>query len=374
MYKPEILIIDDSVEIGEALSVILENLDYSTRYFSNPIEAISYFESEMNSVVFLDINLPGKSGLELLPMFKKISPKTQIIMITGERDINSIISSLSNKASDFLLKPFSIESVESSLNRAIEYYNLMKERENYQEALERDIKFGSRIQRQIIFPPRQDPNLIIDYYPVSFLSGHFYNIIDINETQKMIVYGNVEGSGVGSGFIGLYATTLAKDIIQQNESPAKILSHINKEIYFKLNIHTLTMLCLLIDSQRKVISYSLGGLPEPILFSKKDKTVNYLSSESLIILGVTPESNFENQEILFDKEDILFIFNNAFFNSRNPDLRESFENLKISLLDTMKKEGRNTFKDCHDQIKKYLQNPRNKTAITRDLSFILYEL
>jgi GTPase SAR1 family protein len=134
------------------------------------------------------------------------------------------------------------------------------------------------------------------------------------------------------------------------------------------------MLCLLIDSQRKVISYSLGGLPEPILFSKKDKTVNYLSSESLIILGVTPESNFENQEILFDKEDILFIFNNAFFNSRNPDLRESFENLKISLLDTMKKEGRNTFKDCHDQIKKYLQNPRNKTAITRDLSFILYEL
>lgn len=186
MYKPEVLIIDDSVEIGEALSVILENLGFSTRYFSSPIEGISYFESELNPIVFLDINLPGKSGLELLPMFKKISPKTQIIMVTGERDVNNIISSLSNNATDFLLKPFSIESVETSLNKAIEYYDLMKERENYQETLERDIKFGSRIQRQIIFPPRHDSNLIIDYYPVSFLSGHFYNVVDIDEKQKVI--------------------------------------------------------------------------------------------------------------------------------------------------------------------------------------------
>ncbi|MCB1178449.1 MAG: response regulator [Leptospiraceae bacterium] len=374
MLKPEILIIDDSQEIGEALSIILESLGYSTRYFSYPIEAVSYFESELNPVIFLDINLPGKSGLELLPMLKKINPKTQIIMITGERDINSLISSISNRASDFLLKPFNIDAVEIALNRVMEYYELLKERENYQEALERDIKFGSRIQRQIIYPSKQEKGLFIDFHPISYLSGHFHNIVEIDKNKKSVIYGNVEGSGVASGFIGLYSISVAKDVIKNSDDPTDILTSLNKELYFKLNIHTLTMLGILIDYEKEEISYSIGGLPEPILFSSLEETPVIFSLDTVIILGVVPDATFKKTVVPFKKGDILFIFNNAFFNSRKPELKENFEDLKTTLANIFKSSSNEKFKEMSEVIRKFLEVSKNKNLISRDLSFILYEL
>ncbi len=59
-------------------------------------------------------------------------------MITGEHDIQTVVSSLYHRASDFILKPFLLKSIEAALSRGLEYYNVLKERESRDEAINRD--------------------------------------------------------------------------------------------------------------------------------------------------------------------------------------------------------------------------------------------
>lgn len=55
-------------------------------------------------VLLLDINLPGKSGTESLPMFKRAAPATQIVMMTGLDDDDSIFNAILAGADGYLLK------------------------------------------------------------------------------------------------------------------------------------------------------------------------------------------------------------------------------------------------------------------------------
>jgi phosphoserine phosphatase RsbU/P len=372
--KPEILLIDDSEEIGETLSFLLKNLGYSARYFSNPLEAISYFESELNPIVLLDINLPGKNGLELLPLFKKINPKTQVIMITGERDINAVMYCLANRASDFILKPFSLDTVEKTLERVLEYYNLLKERENYQEALERDVRFTSRIQRQIIFPSKLEKDLYIDYFPVNSVSGNFYHIIKIGDQKEMILFGNVEGVGVASGFVALYAVSLVKDIIKTNQSPAEVLKFVNNELYFKLNVHTLALACIVLDQKKHKIHYSLGGTPDPILFTDLSLEIQYLKAEETSILGIVPNAEFKNYELVYKPNDILFICNEGFFNSSNADYYNEYLKFMSKMFDTFQNTNDTRFDDMKTNLEEFLKIVRKNIIGRKDRAFLFLRL
>ncbi len=369
IYKPEILIVDDSEQIGESLGAIVKNLGYPFRFFTEPLDAISYFQIEQNPIVFLDIHLPGKSGLELLPLFKKINPKTQVIMITGERDINSVMFCLSNRASDFILKPFSIDTIEKTIERVLENYNILKDRENYQEALERDIRFTSRIQRQIIFPSRLDNEYYIDFFPINSVSGNFYHIISINPNKTLIIFGNVEGVGVTSGFIALFTIMIVKDIIKEDITPEQILFHVNNELYYKLNVHTLTMACYLIDKREKNITYSIGGTPDPILFSSNHSTPIYLKASKVNILGIMPNTQFENSFFNYTKDDILFIYNEGFFNSTKVELSTRFQTL-VSEIQT-EVQNSQTLDFLVNKLENFIEFIQSKYLQQKDIALIL---
>lgn len=83
-----VLIVDDNLNFVKRLVGILE--DVSTirgiNIASNFEEARSLFFAEEHQVVLLDINLPGKNGIELLKLFRKHSPGIEIIMITNHAD------------------------------------------------------------------------------------------------------------------------------------------------------------------------------------------------------------------------------------------------------------------------------------------------
>lgn len=371
-FKPEILIIDDSEQIGESLGTIIKHLGYPFRFFTDPLAAFSYFEVEQNPIVFLDIHLPGKDGMELLPLFKKISPKTQVVMITGERDINSVMYCLANRASDFILKPFSLETIEKTIERVLDYYNILKDRENYQETLERDVRFTSRIQRQIIFPSKLDEEHYIDFFPVSSVSGNFYHILNIDSSRKLIIFGNVEGVGVTSGFIALYVITLVKDVVKENSHPDQILFHVNNELYYKLNVHTLTMSCFLINKIEKSITFSLGGTPEPILFSKTNLEPLYLKSYKVNILGIMPNASFESYKVDYKNGDILFIYNEGFFNSSKLELHERFQTLIAELYSLSKKEI--SLDPLVERLNQFVDTIRAKYLQQKDISLILHLL
>lgn len=362
--KIEILIIDDSLEIGAALQMIIENLGFASKYFDSSEKAIPYFRNELNPVIFLDIFLPNDNGLELLPTLKTINPFTQVIMMSGEGDIQSVVSSLKNKASDFLLKPFSVDSVKVAIERGIEYYNLLKNNFNYQETLERDMKFISSIQKQVISPKINSELMYADFHAYSFVSGCFYYTQEI-ENNTIIIFGEIEGTGVTSGFIGLLTISILKDILAKEKSPDRILSKLNDELYFKINIHTLTAVCLLLDKTNNIIRYSNGGGTNPVVIEKTQ--IDYLNSEVSNIIGVMPGTEFILKEKKVEENSILLLYNTGFLQAES-NSKQEFENFILGFQNLHNSDK--PFNDFKTYMDSYIAT-NIKTNAEKNLSFLL---
>lgn len=367
--KIEILIIDDSHEIGEALQLIIENLGFESKYFDSSEKAIPYFQSELNPVIFLDIYLPNDNGLDILPTVKKINPFTQVVMMSGEGDIESVVSSLKNKASDFLLKPFSVDSVKVAVERSIEYHRLLKDNFNYQENLERDMKFIASIQKQVISPKKNSETIYADFHAYSFVSGSFYYTEEVGD-NSIIVFGKIEGNGVSSSFIGLLTINLLKDIFKKETLPDRVLSKLNDELYFKINIHTLTACCIFINRSSNQVLFSNGGNTNPILISRDSQKLNYLQSEVSNIIGIMPGTEFKTSTRDYLPGSLLFLYNSGFLPSENNSIKD-FESIVQNILNTYKES------DNFEEVKKIIDSHIKlslSTNVQKNLSFYLQKI
>ncbi len=87
-----VLLVDDQAAIRRLISEVLEE-DFNIMSASNGEDAVGVAEKFKPDVILLDIGLPGISGIDLIPIFKEISPKSKILMLTG-----SISNSTMNQA------------------------------------------------------------------------------------------------------------------------------------------------------------------------------------------------------------------------------------------------------------------------------------
>jgi len=91
-----------------------------TRQFSNAEAALDALrEGEIPTVVLLDVELPGQSGLEAIKTIKAISPTTQIVMLTVFHDDNKVFTAICSGASGYLLKTASSAKIIESIREAV---------------------------------------------------------------------------------------------------------------------------------------------------------------------------------------------------------------------------------------------------------------
>jgi len=81
-------------------------------------------QSEPADVVLVDLKMPGIDGIETLRQIKKTAPNTLFIVMTGYPTIDSSIEALRCGAYDYVVKPFKLNDLKSSIERALEEYKL----------------------------------------------------------------------------------------------------------------------------------------------------------------------------------------------------------------------------------------------------------
>lgn len=84
-------------------------------------------EADTYDVVLTDISMPGLSGLELLGHIRQKFSDTPVIIISGIGDQEHAQGLIRIGAFDFILKPFSLEVVEKSVRRAVDYRRRLRE-------------------------------------------------------------------------------------------------------------------------------------------------------------------------------------------------------------------------------------------------------
>ena len=115
----EILIVDDDEIIRETLFELL-SASYNCATAETAEQALHKLANVPFDVVLTDISMPGLSGSELLRRVRQLYPQTPVIMISGMTDQDHAESLLKLGAFDYLLKPFRLEVVENSVERAIQ--------------------------------------------------------------------------------------------------------------------------------------------------------------------------------------------------------------------------------------------------------------
>ena len=117
---PRVLLVDDDETIRDTLYELLSEF-YVCQTAETAEKAFARLEADEYDVVLTDISMPGLSGLELLGHVRQKFPDTPVIIVSGIGDQEHAQGLIRLGAFDFLLKPFSLDDVEKSVRRAVEY-------------------------------------------------------------------------------------------------------------------------------------------------------------------------------------------------------------------------------------------------------------
>ncbi|MFP3870777.1 MAG: sigma-54-dependent transcriptional regulator [Syntrophobacteria bacterium] len=132
MISYSIYIVDDDEELREVFQLALER-QYHVETFGTAGAAIEAVKKSPPDLILLDIGLPDIDGIEALQRIKSLFPGILIIMVTAASDINTAISAMKLGASDYVVKPIDIHTLEGSIRHALEKIQLRKEVQFLQE-------------------------------------------------------------------------------------------------------------------------------------------------------------------------------------------------------------------------------------------------
>ena len=117
MYK--ILIVDDEKSVRYSFSKILKIGNYELFEAENYDAAMEVFHSAQPDLAIVDIEMPGKTGLELLKTFKKISPQTPVIIVTAFGSGDRVIRAMKYGAFEYIEKPFDVPNLIKLVEEAL---------------------------------------------------------------------------------------------------------------------------------------------------------------------------------------------------------------------------------------------------------------
>lgn len=116
-----ILVIDDTEEITEIISIALQHEGYHVTSFHTGEDALRYLHDEQRpDVILLDILLPDIDGIDLLYQIKQIDETIPVIMITAFAEVKSAVKAMKAGASDYVSKPFKLEELKSVIRQNLQ--------------------------------------------------------------------------------------------------------------------------------------------------------------------------------------------------------------------------------------------------------------
>ena len=124
----KVLLVDDEVDFVEMMSQRLEIRDMDVETALSGDEALKYIERKQIDVMLLDVQMPGRDGLETLKETKKRKPLVRVLMLTGHATVEIAIQGMKLGADDFLIKPTDTEELIKKIGAAYEQKKIQEDR------------------------------------------------------------------------------------------------------------------------------------------------------------------------------------------------------------------------------------------------------
>ncbi|EJL00377.1 sigma-54-dependent transcriptional regulator [Pseudomonas chlororaphis] len=140
-----VMLVDDEASIRTAVEQWLSLSGFEVQLFSRAEDCLARLPRDFPGVILSDVRMPGISGLELLKEVQQRDADLPVILLTGHGDVPMAVEAMRDGAYDFLEKPFSPETLLSSLRRALDKRGLVLENRRLHEQADTREKIDSTL-------------------------------------------------------------------------------------------------------------------------------------------------------------------------------------------------------------------------------------
>jgi two-component system, LuxR family, response regulator FixJ len=144
-----VFLIEDHNELRDDLTHILQFVGYVVHAFPDPVSFLDYDKQLAPAVVVSDMRMPHMTGVELQERLKELGRTIPMVIISGESTDQQIVAAMKNGAIDFLLKPFTRESLLTAIAKGIEIDSVTIQNVIRVSAFNEKLKILSPRERQV---------------------------------------------------------------------------------------------------------------------------------------------------------------------------------------------------------------------------------
>jgi putative two-component system response regulator len=177
-HQEKILVVDDEAKIRKLLCRKLSIEGYQCEEADSADQALEKLGGNPADLVILDIKMPGKSGLQLLPEIKAGYYNTSVIMATAVIETDTAIKCMKEGADYYVCKPFDLDEVTASVGRTLGKRRLQLEIEEYRQQLEKKVDQQANEIRKL-FLGAIDAQVFALEAKDKYTAGHSRRVTDI---------------------------------------------------------------------------------------------------------------------------------------------------------------------------------------------------
>src|SRR5271168_353606 len=133
--KANILIVEDEARMRRLLELSLGEEGYNTISADSAEAGLKLAERESVDLVLTDLKLPGMTGLQLLEGMRRVRADMPVVVMTAYGTVESAVEAMKAGASDYVLKPFSLDEIKMVVKRELDVRRLREENRDLREAL-----------------------------------------------------------------------------------------------------------------------------------------------------------------------------------------------------------------------------------------------
>jgi DNA-binding NtrC family response regulator len=128
-----IAIVDDDPVIVQTIAAYVKGIASDVKPFNDPGKCLAHLKISPVDMLISDIDMPEMNGIALLKEIKKVSPLTDVIMVTGQADKQAAIEALRYGAFDFFEKPVIRGELVETIKRTVRYRSALQDRDRLAE-------------------------------------------------------------------------------------------------------------------------------------------------------------------------------------------------------------------------------------------------
>ncbi|MCE9576172.1 MAG: sigma-54 dependent transcriptional regulator [Deltaproteobacteria bacterium] len=125
--QASVLVVEDDNDEAELVRDLLVRRGHRATIVTTADAAIESLGSSDVEVVITDVHLRGTSGIELCQRVRASHPDIQVIVMTGQADVETAVGALRAGAWDFVVKPIAADTLVAAVNRAVEHHRVRGE-------------------------------------------------------------------------------------------------------------------------------------------------------------------------------------------------------------------------------------------------------